>query len=319
MVLSLSVTACPKSSTSGASKSDAAVELEAGAALADAGLQAQAQAQAHEDVASVYPALRGSADARAERLCRTLHEVPEAKRATCCKSPSGLVMTSECLRMLTGALASKALEIDDAQLGACEKALEDTYKGCDWVGPFPPPMPKVCSGLAKGKVAKGQRCRSSLECEDKLRCKGVGPTSAGVCAEAADKGEGCGGTVDPLATLMRSTDLEQEHPSCKGYCARFKCDERGGINAVCTQSRDCEAGLQCIQKKCLARAPAKTGEACPGGVCEAGVDCILGKCSARKEAGQACKTDFECLGGCVKPKDAKFETKGKCGMRCEIR
>jgi hypothetical protein len=274
---------------------------------------------ATEEVTSVYPELVGPGDARAVKLCEVLHENPEKKRAACCKQPLGIMVTAECVRMLTGALRTGAVTLDEAGVSACATALDVTYDGCDWVGPFPPPLPKACAGLVTGTLAAGKRCRSSLECAGKLRCKGVGPTTMGTCAEAAPTGEACGGTVDALATYVRDSELEQRHPSCTGYCARFKCGDLGGKDAECTQSRDCQAGLQCLGKKCTARAPAKVGEACPGGVCEEGLACVLGKCTARKAAGQACTHDFECLGGCVKAVGAKPSTPGKCGMRCEIR
>jgi hypothetical protein len=285
-------------------------------ASVDAGLLFDA---ASEEVTSVYPELVGAGDPRAVRLCQVLHEVPEQKRAACCKQPMGLVITSECVRMLTGALRGNAVTLNDDAVAACATALEATYQGCDWVGPFPPPLPKACAGLITGRLPAGKRCRSSLECVDRLRCKGVGPTSAGVCSEAAATNEACGGGVDALASYVRDANLEREHPSCTGYCARFKCGELGKVGAECVQARDCEDGLQCIAKQCVQRAPSKAQEACAGGVCEEGLTCLAGKCTTRKAAGQSCKTDFECLGGCLKAPNAKPGATGKCGMRCDLR
>ncbi len=267
----------------------------------------------------MYPDLEGAPEPAALRLCAALHEAPEARRAECCREPKGVVMASECTRMLTAALRSKAVTVLEADIDACTAALARTYAGCDWVGPFPPDLPAACHGLVKGTLPLGQRCRSALECAGKARCKGVGPTTLGTCAAAGEPGESCGGTVDPLGTFVRATDLEKEHPACSGYCARFKCGVRAEKDAACTQSRDCEAGLQCIGKKCVAKDPGKEGEACPGSVCEAGLLCIQGKCVARRAEGQRCTTDFECLGGCVKAADAGAATAGKCTMKCGIR
>jgi hypothetical protein len=274
---------------------------------------------AKSETESVYPALTVPANAQARTLCKALHDLPEERRSSCCKQTAGVVVTAECERMLHHALEAKAITIEQAKLDGCVKAIGETYQGCDWVGPFPPPLPSACAGLTRGTLASGKTCRSSLECEGSLRCKGVGPTTLGVCSEAGNKGESCGSTVDPLATYMRATDLETSHPSCKSYCARYKCADLGEKDAKCTQTRDCGEGLQCQKKKCVVAPPGKKGEACPAGVCEPGLLCMRGKCEARKAAGEACKTDFECLGGCVKAKSGDFASIGKCGMRCDLR
>ncbi len=292
---------------------DAAVSGEAGGRAVDGGPDAS------EEVRSVYPDLEGAPEPLAVRLCAALHEAPEARRAECCREPKGVVMASECTRMLTAALRSKAVTVLEADIDACTAALARTYAGCDWVGPFPPDLPAACHGLVKGTVALGQRCRSALECAGNARCKGVGPTTVGTCAAAGDVGESCGGTVDPLGTFVRATDLDRTHPACAGYCARFKCAAPTQKDASCTQSRECEAGLQCVGKKCVAKEPSKEGEACPGSVCEAGLSCLQGKCVARKAEGQRCTTDFECLGGCVKAADAGASAAGKCAMKCGVR
>lgn len=308
--LLLGAAACSKP-TSGVAADGSAGD--AAARAADAGPDAA------EEVHSVYPDLEGAPEPLALRLCAALHEAPEARRAECCHEPKGVVMASECTRMLTAALRSKAVTVLEADIEACTAALARTYAGCDWVGPFPPDLPAACHGLVKGTLPLGQRCRSALECAGKARCKGVGPTTLGTCAAAGEAGDSCGGTVDPLGTFVRATDLEKEHPACSGYCARFKCAVPAAKDAACTQSRDCETGLQCIGKKCIAKDPGKEGEACPGSVCEAGLSCIQGKCVARRAEGQRCTTDFECLGGCVKAADAGATTAGKCAMKCGVR
>lgn len=162
----------------------------------------------------------------------------------------------------------------------------------------------------KGKIAAGQKCRSTLECTGDLRCVGVGPTTPGKCGPARAPGEVCGGTVDTLAGYVRQTDLDKRHPECRGTdrCIKHKCAAPAADGAACQTTSDCADGLQCVpaamgapkiaipQKKCAGRAMPKEGEACPGGVCDG--------------------NDFECKGGCLKPDGGD---KGKCGPRCDIR
>jgi hypothetical protein len=288
---------------------------------AASGRSADAGPDAGEEVRSVYPDLEGAPDPIASRLCAAIHDAPEARRAECCHEPKGLVMVDECKRMLTAALRAKAVTVVDADIEVCTAALAQTYAGCAWVGPFRPELPASCVGIVKGTLGLGQKCRSALECAGKARCKGVGPTTVGTCAAAGADGESCGGTVDPLATFVLATDVEKDHPSCTGYCARFKCATQAPKDGACTQSRDCAAGLQCIGKKCVDKPAGKAGEACPGAVCEVGLSCVQGKCVAPREEGQVCTTDFECRGGCIKAADAGVGTKapGKCGTKCGVR
>lgn len=285
---------------------------------------------AKDDVDSVYPVdPKAPIDPLAERLCSALGEMPEKKRAACCSTTPGIVVTAECSRTLSAALRYKAVEISAATVDACVAAFEKTLEGCDWVGPFPPGPPKECQGIVKGLLAEGARCRSSLECSGSLRCRGVGPTTAGKCAPPRAVGELCGGSTDTLATFVRQNDLDKQHPECAtGHCIKHRCAEAVAANEPCTVTADCAEGLQCLptggakkggppaQKCTAAPLPAKEGEACPGGVCAGDLQCTLGKCTRPKPAGEECTTDFECRGGCVKSGGA---AKGKCGPRCDIR
>ncbi len=243
-------------------------------------------------------------------------ENQEKRRATCCKHPPGILLTSECTRMLSAALAAKALALSEASVDRCLGALAKTYEGCDWVGPFPPETPAECHGLFEGKLPKGTRCRSSLECEGELRCHGIGPTTTGKCGEGKPDGESCGGSTDPLAGYTRQSRLDVTHRECKSQCIQHRCGVPKADGTPCSTSAECKPGSQCLAKKCTVSPPAKLGAPCPGGVCEGTAECILGKCAQRKAAGEACTADFECIAGCLRPDGG---TRGKCGMRCDIR
>lgn len=282
-----------------------------------------------DDVEPVYP-IEPNAPAvpLAAKLCASLNDLPEKKRADCCKTNPGIVVTSECTRTLSAALRHGAVEIDPGAADACLAAFERVLDGCDWVGPFPPGPPAACEGIVKGKLAAGQKCRSSLECSGTLRCLGVGPTTPGKCGPPKADGEICGGTVDTLAEYTRQSGVDRAHPECKDRCVRHKCAPPVAASEPCQTTTDCAEGLACIQiapgtskslpkKVCTAgKLPGKDGEACPGGECETGLSCILGKCATRRPAGAACKFDFECRGGCLREDGG---TKGKCGPRCDLR
>jgi len=313
-----SLAACSKSNS--AAPDAAAVVVDA--AAADAG----GDGAAGDDVESVYPADPNlPAMPLATKLCTALSETPEKKRAACCSTTPGVLVTSECVRMLSAALRDKSVELTEANVDSCIAAFDKTLDGCDWVGPFPPGPPKECQGIIKGVLGDGKKCRSSLECTGSLRCKGVGPTIKGKCGPPKDVGELCGGTTDALASFVRANlTLDATHPECgTGHCIKHRCGAAVEENGECGVTADCVEGMQCIgaapaspKKKCVKRALPNEGEACPGGVCSGDLQCISNKCSSRKAAGQECKDDFECRGGCLK---GDAGTKGKCGMRCDIR
>jgi hypothetical protein len=333
VALTASLLGCPKKGPDPADGGDAApvasgMPAEGGAATGgDAGA---------DDVQPVYPIEPNAPPMPlAQKLCTGLHEMQEKKRATCCTTTPGVVITSECTRTLSAALRYKAIEMSEASVDGCVAAFEKTLEGCDWVGPFAPGPPAACRALVKGLLGDGQKCRSSLECSGNLRCKGVGPTTPGKCGPAKAVGEICGGTVDTLATYARQTDLDAQHPECAaGRCIKHRCAPPAPENGECHVTLDCQDGLQCLvsgppppkpkkgehlvdpHKKCVRRALPREGEACPGGVCDGELSCTLGKCAARKPGGAECTNDFECRGGCLKPEGA---AKGKCGARCDIR
>lgn len=325
------VAACSK-------KDDVKAEGDASAKIANnVGADASADASASNndsDVEPVYP-IEANAPAvpLAQKLCETFNELPEKKRAACCNATPGIVVTSECTRMLSAAIRHNAVELSESDVTACTAAFDQTLSGCDWVGPFPPGPPAACLGIIKGKLASGAKCRSSLECSGDLRCLGVGPTTPGKCGPQKAAGDLCGGTTDTLAGYTRQntlSDIDKRHPECKSTekCIKHKCTAPATEGSACQTTSDCAEGLQCLpalggapkigvpQKKCVARALPKEGEACPGGVCEGDLQCISNKCSTRKASGETCSADFECKGGCLKGDGG---TSGKCGPRCDIR
>jgi hypothetical protein len=268
-----------------------------------------------DDVRPVYPADAGPPNPLAQRFCAALHDMPEQRRATCCSDKPGLVLTSECVRMVSAAIALGAVSLDANDVDGCEKAVQKTYEGCEWPGPFMPDAPDECLGVVKGRLGAGKRCRSSLECEGDMRCQGVSPTTMGRCGPAAADDQRCGGSADALASFTRVYDVDARHPECKGWCNRTKCESFANAGAPCTLAASCGKGNLCVAGKCVAASPGKTGEPCPGGACEKGALCTQGKCVARKAKGARCTTDFECIGGCNKG-DAGL---GTCGMKCSTR
>jgi hypothetical protein len=301
--------------------------------LSDASSDASASARG-ESIDSVYAVDRNAPVLPiAERLCATLHDAQEKRRAECCGTKPGIVFATECTRMLSAALRSGAVGLSDADVESCAAAFARTLEGCEWVGPFPPDPPAACQGIVKGRVKAGAPCRSTLECEGTARCSGVGPTTQGRCAPARADGESCGSATDPLASYLRQTSLDRERPECaSGRCIQHRCSKPIEASGDCTVTSDCANGLQClsektsadsvrpskaIERKCVARpVPSTEGEACPGGVCGAGLECILGKCTSRKPKGASCTHDLECRGGCL---HGDGGAKGTCGPRCDIR
>jgi hypothetical protein len=333
--LSVLVLGCPRKNP-GAADGGANANVEGGAKT-DAGDDGGGgSSSGASEVRPVYPVdPNAPIDPAAQKLCAGLNEMPERKRAACCAATPGIVVTTECTRMLSAAIQTKAAVLDGAAVDACIAAFEKSLEGCDWVGPFPPGPPAVCQGLVKGNVGIGQKCRSTLECSGALRCKGVGPTTPGKCSTPNNSGDLCGGTVDALATYVRQTDFEKEHPECAaGRCIKHRCAAPAPEGGACQVTLDCEDGLQCItspsaarvrpkkgerpgpQRKCARRPLPKEGEACPGGVCADDLGCVLNKCMARKPGGAQCTNDFECRGGCLREDGG---TKGKCGPRCDLR
>lgn len=280
------------------------------------------------DVEPVYPASVATLPL-ADKLCRVLAETVENKRATCCHASRGVVVTSECTRMLSAAVRDGAASITEQAVDACASAYERALEGCDWVGPFAPGPPPACQRIVVGQLGEGKSCRSSLECQGGLRCNGVGPTTRGTCGQPKEDGALCGATTDALASFVRASSvLDAAHPECRsGHCIKHRCAAALPERGACQITADCGEGLECVRsgpsgaratvpdRRCVKLALPHEGQPCPGGVCADGLSCVAGTCRERKGAGQSCREDFECKGGCLR--DGGRD--GKCGMRCDVR
>jgi hypothetical protein len=268
-------------------------ETEVGHPLASA-------AQTDDSIKPVYPASPIEIPALVSRLCKALHEVPKRKRAECCNSTPGVMVTRECERNLAGAITSGGVSLDEANVAACEQAIEAMHATCDWIGPWQPPAPTACLGILSGARNAGEPCRSNLECMDSHRCIGAGPTDQGVCGEPPPPGSLCGAAVDPLAVYARQDDAELRHPPCgDGYCDRARCVALIEDGQECKASVQCKSG-RCVEGKC-------TAEGCSGGDCAPGSRCIDSKCQEPKSLGEECTDSRECKSGCIA---------GKCAMEC---
>jgi hypothetical protein len=260
-------------------------------------------AQTDDSIQPVYPVNPGEVPALVSRLCRAMHELPRKRRAECCKTTVGVLLTGECERNLAGAIAGGGVAIEEERVAACEQGIEAMHAECDWIGPWPALMPSACLGIVRGTRKAGEECRSSLECGGGLRCVGVGPTDPGICGEPPPPGALCGTAVDTLAVYLRQDDVDRRHPACAdGFCDRARCVAYAGDGASCKASVQCRSG-RCVEGKCAAEGIA----ACSGGECAAGLRCISGTCSEPKSIGEPCGDHRECKSACIS---------GKCATQC---
>jgi hypothetical protein len=268
-----------------------------------------------DEVKPVYPLDAGPPDPLTHKLCSALHDLSEERRASCCTERPGMVVTSECERMLTSAVASKAVALEATEVDRCATAMEKAHEGCDWIGPFPPETPSECEGLVHGSLPVGARCRSSLECVPGVRCHGVGPTTLGVCGAKHADGQTCGAAVDSLAVFAKQQAyLERAHSECSGYCDHLRCAPLAPPGEPCRSGSQCADGA-CATGKCAPHVVGKPGDACPTGECSDGARCMEGRCVERRGEGAACKSDLECRGACLKSDGGP----GACGRLCSAR
>jgi hypothetical protein len=274
----------------------------------------QAEQREEDDVRPVYPMQAGAPSPLAQRLCEAIQEIPAKRRASCCESTPGLLLTGECVRMLSAALASGAVKLEAPAVDACVQAMEQAHQGCEWIGPETPPPPAACLGLVRGTLASGAKCRSSLECAEGLRCHGVGPTDPGVCGSPGGAGQLCAISVDALAAYLRQDTLDEAHPECQGHCFKRQCTDPVALGGECGLEVQCGPGLHCSEGKCAQGELAGLGQPCANGGCQEGARCVLGVCATPKPTGTACERDAECRGGCVRPDGGRG---GTCGPRCD--
>lgn len=268
-----------------------------------------------DEVRPVYPVLQGEPEPAARKLCAALHDVPSRRRAECCDTSPSSNLASVCEGVVTAALRSGAVAIDDAAIGRCVEAIERSHQGCDWVTPLSSQLPAECDGLVSGRLAAGDKCRSSLECADGLRCHGAGPTSVGRCGKPREGGV-CNTGVDVLATYARQDGFDKAHPECEGVCSQHRCQPLLAAGAACTASAACGAGSRCVSGHCAARAPKAEGEKCSDTLdCGTGLHCEAGACKAKGGEGESCQRDLDCRGVCLK---SAGQAKGVCGHRCSV-
>jgi hypothetical protein len=266
-------------------------------------------------VKPVYPLLSGPPHPLAQALCDTLHGLVARRRAECCGGAPTSTVISECLRNVTGAIALGSVELSQEGVESCKAASERELAGCDWVTPLTgaSPLPKECDGLLRGKLAKGAKCRSSLECAAPLHCAGLGPTAAGVCAPPLDEGI-CGGSIDVLSSYARQLGAERDHPECTGLCVMHHCRPLVKVGEACSTGPQCGENAVCQGGRCVPGAPGKVaGEPCPDGRCAGDLSCVEGACVARKREGETCRSAAECRGSCEK---GDAGAGGTCIKRC---
>jgi hypothetical protein len=271
----------------------------------------QATGAASED--AVQPVYAGSVDTPdpgAVELCQALHGFPEERRAACCGGAPGRTLRDECVRVVSLALAAGDVVLDRARAGACVGAQQAAFDGCGWVGPSSPTLPEACQVLTVGKLERGARCRSSLECTDGLRCRGLGPTQPGVCDAPGKPSTACDLGADPLAVYLLQDN--RAHPECSGTCVRRTCVAAAAVGQPCTFAGQCGQDAHCAAGRCVAERFAQEGEPCIVGACDPRSVCHQGVCVRRQREGASCESDEECLGACVHPDGGR----GVCGMRC---
>jgi hypothetical protein len=300
--------ACRSEPSSGAaSKAVTSAGAESAVAPASPGRERES-----DEIKPVYPRTQDPPEPAAERYCNLMYEVSESKRAECCPSMPFSVFrpTDECVRTLSYALRSKAVTLEKADLDACEAAIMEEAKHCDWSGA----TPAVCEGIVRGQIGEREVCRSSLECKDGLRCAGLGATKPGKCFPALPVGAPCGAGVDTLGAFIHQ-DPERTHPECDGYCDRRRCAASVEIGGACKTSLQCGFGRRCQSGHCTAAPLPSAGEACGAAPCATGTICLRGTCVAPKRLGEACAGGDECRSG-----DCEIADGGErqCSMNCEI-
>lgn len=188
---------------------------------------------------------RGPAVPAAEALCRAFQEVPRRRKAECCEHRPGILLTGECTRVLSAAITTGAVSLDEGAARRCEAAMAEAHEGCGWVGTWSRAQPEACQALLEGHRKDGETCRSSVECEAGLRCHGVSPTDEGVCGPPEAVGATCGDGVDPLAGYV-GADLARGHPECaSGFCANGRCRALAAVGERCVSDEHCGAGAHC--------------------------------------------------------------------------
>lgn len=261
------------------------------------------------DIRPVYPNKPKEISPAVTKLCKALHETPRKRRAECCKTTPGIILTSECERNLAGAIEVGGVKLNEDKIDPCVAAIEKQHAGCDWVAPSAQPTPPECQDLVTGLLAAKDKCRSSLECPAGMRCLGSGPTDVGRCGPPSPPRSFCNTAVDPLVTYLRQTKVEKTRPACKGFCDRNRCVAHVAAGGECRSNVMCEPGHRCREGKCVAGETAAAGEPCIGGDCAEGLRCSQKICKKPGKPGDTCEVNTDCLSVCED---------GKCKTSCQV-
>lgn len=250
----------------------------------------------------------------ARQYCDVVHRLPATLRATCCETPPAPDLSAMCASQVEAALNDGAITLDADAIAACAEATRRELRGCDWVGPRPPPSPAVCADVIRGTRRAGAACASSLACGEGQYCRGATEARAGVCAEPVAPGLRCENPGDALSAFALTVPLSR-HPTCQGQCVRGQCVALVDEGAACSSGTPCAGGLQCRDRVCARVEQSSRGEACDAQrTCADGLRCVDARCAAPLREGARCEQGFECRSlVCEKPEGA---THGRCASVC---
>ncbi len=196
------------------------------------------------EVRSIFPD-KVAPNALAARLCNGFQTLQRKRKAQCCETKVGVLLTGECTRILSGALKDNTVVAQAPKIDSCLAALEGRFEGCGWVGDFSQAMPTECQGILTGTLDAEASCRSSLECKSGLACHGVSPTTRGTCGAPGKRGASCGRGIDPAATYL-NVELLADHSVCEGFCANGRCRTTAKEGERCVSDAHCGAGNHCV-------------------------------------------------------------------------
>jgi hypothetical protein len=255
---------------------DAASGVDAGPPAPDAAAAAQADESDDDEVRPVYPIDGLPPVPLAQRYCEATREVARKRREECCPSMRAYAPTDQCVRTLSSALRSGAVTVEESAIDACASAVARATAGCDWVTSTGTPTDSACLGILQGTLKEGATCRSNLECEEGMRCIGLGATKPGRCAAHLAARSVCNLATDSLAVFTGQDDYDRHHPECAGYCRLRQCMDATAIGARCATSAECGAKAWCVAGACKTALPS-AGEACTD-ACANGARCAKGIC-----------------------------------------
>jgi hypothetical protein len=281
-------------------------------ASASASARVEDPGESSDEVRPVYPFENKPPMPLAEEYCNAVRETPKKRRQECCPNAGAYAPTGECIRTLSFALRSGAVTLDKADVDACAAAVARETAGCDWVTSVGSRNVGACLGILRGTLKEGALCRSNLECEEGLRCRGLSAVIPGHCAAPQAKGGLCNVAVDSLASFTGQDDFEGHHPECTGSCARRRCQDAVAVGAPCTASFECGPNHHCAAQKCVAGPLPLAGQPCTD-ACAPSVRCLKGTCVTPKGGGEACESDAECRGRCDRGDGGKA---GQCAGDC---